>query len=262
MDIMEVIKTRRSVRTFDGREVSAEDKKNLCAYIDKIQNPYDIPVEFILLDAKEHGLSSPVITGEHLYITAKVPKVEHSEEAFGYSFEKMVLYACSLGIGTTWIAATFKRPMFEKAVNKQDNEQMYCISPLGYPSEKMSVKETNMRKSLKADERKPAEELFFDRDFNNPLNVDDEKIKTALEAVRLAPSATNTQPWRIVKVGNKFHFYVEHKKGYADKNSDVQKIDLGIALCHFMSIIDGKCKLENPNIATPDDVEYIATIVI
>ena len=263
MNIVELIKTRRSVRTFDGRTVSVEDKEKLSAYITKIENPYNIPIEFVLLDAKEHGLSSPVIEGEHLYITAKIPKVECSEEAFGYSFEKMVLYAWSLGIGTTWIAATFKRPLFEKVVNKQDNEHMYCISPLGYPSKKMSDKETKMRKALKADERKPAEELFFDEDFDNPLNVGDEKIKTALEAVRLAPSATNTQPWRVVKVGNKFHFYVEHKKGYANKNGDVQKIDMGIALCHFMSIIDGKCKIENPNISTPDDiVEYIATVVI
>ncbi|MBQ5316871.1 MAG: hypothetical protein J6I96_04885 [Oscillospiraceae bacterium] len=35
----------------------------------------------------------------------KVPKAEHCAEAFGYSFEKMVLYAWPLGIGTTWIGA-------------------------------------------------------------------------------------------------------------------------------------------------------------
>lgn len=57
-----------------------------------IPNPYGIPVEFALLDAKEHGLSSPVIRGEELYIAAKVEKQPHGEEAFGFSFEKMVLY--------------------------------------------------------------------------------------------------------------------------------------------------------------------------
>ena len=45
-------------------------------------------------------MSSPVIEGEEYYIIAKVPKAEHCEEAFDYSFEEMVLYAWSLGIGT------------------------------------------------------------------------------------------------------------------------------------------------------------------
>ena len=55
------------------------------------------------MNSEEYGLSSPVIEGEEYYIIAKVPKAEHCEEAFGYSFEEMVLYAWSLGIGTTWI---------------------------------------------------------------------------------------------------------------------------------------------------------------
>ena len=264
MNIMEVIKTRRSVRTFDGREVSAEDKEKLCTYIDKIKNPYDIPVEFILLDAKEHGLSSPVIEGEHLYITAKIPKVECSEEAFGYSFEKMVLYAWSLGIGTTWIGGTLKRELFDKAAETKDNEMMYCVSPLGYPAKEMSKNEIKMRKRIHADERVPATELFFDKDFNTPLNITDEKLKDALEAVRFAPSATNRQPWRIVKNGNSFHFYEQHAKELTGVLPwDVQKIDIGIALCHFMSMLENsKCTIENPNIATSDNVYYIATVIV
>ena len=116
MNTLELIKTRKSVRTFDGRSISAEDREKLCAYIKHIPNPYGIPVEFALLDAKEHGLSSPVIQGEELYIAAKVEKQPHGEEAFGFSFEKMVLYAWSLGIGTTWIGGTLDRPHFEKVL--------------------------------------------------------------------------------------------------------------------------------------------------
>ena len=50
MNTMEFIKTRKSVRAFDGRPISAEDKKKLCDYMKTIPNPYDIPVEFVLLD--------------------------------------------------------------------------------------------------------------------------------------------------------------------------------------------------------------------
>ena len=47
-------------------------------------------------------------------------KVPHAEEAYGYSFEKLVLYAWSLGIGTTWIGGTMKRELFEKAAGLAD----------------------------------------------------------------------------------------------------------------------------------------------
>ena len=115
MEPMELIRTRRSVRTFDGRAVTEADMEKLTDYIRTIRNPYDIPENFVLLNAGKHGLSSPVIQGEHIYITGKVPEGKHSAEAFGYSFEKMVLYAWSLGLGTTWIGGTMKRELFEQA---------------------------------------------------------------------------------------------------------------------------------------------------
>lgn len=109
MDIMEIIKQRRSVRTFDGKGITPEEQKKLYEYVQQIKNPYDIPVHFMLVDARSEGLFSPVIEGEQFYIIAKVPGGPHSEEAFGYSFEQLVLYACSIGLGTTWMAGTLDR---------------------------------------------------------------------------------------------------------------------------------------------------------
>lgn len=82
MEMMEIIKTRKSVRTFDGRKIPKEKLEKLCSYIKTIKNPYYISVEFILLDKKKYNLSSVVIEGEDMYIAAKVPKVKHCEEAF------------------------------------------------------------------------------------------------------------------------------------------------------------------------------------
>ena len=189
MNLTELIRTRRSVRTFDSRPLSPEDREKIAAHVKSIPNPYNIPVEFVLLDAKEHGLSSPVIAGETLYIAGKIADVPHSEEAFGYSFEDFVIYAWSLGVGTTWIAGTLDRENFSKAAGTKDSEIMYCISPLGYPAE-ISDREAKFRKALNADERKPASELFFEENFSAPLGHVDGKIETALEAVRLSQSAT------------------------------------------------------------------------
>ena len=96
--MIDIIKTRKSIRTFDGRPLSEEDKAKLNSYVQTITNPYNIQVNFVWLEPKKYGLSSPVIIGESAYISEKVKKIPHCEEAFGYSFEKMVLFAWALGI--------------------------------------------------------------------------------------------------------------------------------------------------------------------
>ena len=263
MDWMEVIRTRRSVRTFDGRRPSADDLGKLKEMIGGTNDPFGIKTEFVFLDTEEYGLSTPVIRGEKMYMTAKIPKMPHGEEAYGYAFEKAVLYAWSLGLGTTWIGGTMKREDFEKASGTGKDECMYCISPLGYPAKKMSFREAAMRKGVRADSRKPAEQLFFEGNWDTPLKTDDPAVKDALEAVRLAPSAVNKQPWRILKVNDSYHFYVRHDRGFGGSGTgDMQKIDLGIALCHFMMFVKGTLRISDPGIPAAENTEYIATVTL
>ncbi|MCQ2408465.1 MAG: nitroreductase [Oscillospiraceae bacterium] len=263
MKYLKLIRARRSVRTFDGRLLTEEHIEKLRAFAKTIKNPYDIPVEFFFLDKAATGLSSPVISGETMYAAAKIKAVPHSEEAFGYAFEQLVLYARYLGIGTTLIGGTMNREAFETAVLRESDERMYLVTPLGYPADKMSLKETAMRTAVRADKRKPFEELFFENDFTTSLKTDDDTILDALEAVRLAPSAVNKQPWRIVKCENSFHFYVIHSKGFANEQAgDMQKIDMGIALAHFMMMTGGTLSLTDPQIPVSNDTEYIATVTV
>lgn len=260
MEGMELIRTRKSVRTFDGNAVTAADREKLTAYMQKVTNPYDIPVRFVLLDAQTHSLSSPVITGEQLYLAACVPKTAHCAEAFGFAFEQVVLYAWSLGIGTTWIGGTMKRERFEQAAGRTPDEIMPCITPLGYPAAKRSLKEIAMRTGIRADKRLERTALFFENDFSAPMQPAD--ISDALEAVRLAPSAVNKQPWRVVRRSNAYHFYEKHGLAGGGAEWDVQKVDMGIALCHFMRIAGGTLSIDDPQIAAEADLEYIATVTL
>lgn len=261
MNTLELIKTRKSVRTFDGRKITEEDRKALAEYVETIKNPYGIPVRFVFLDAEEHGLSSPVITGEHLYIAGIVPKVPHCEEAFGYSFEKMVLYTWSRGIGTTWIGGTMKRELFEKAAETKDDEIMMIVSPLGYPSSEKAEVDIRLRSKVHGDERLAPSELFYEKDFSTPIKTGD--CDEILEAVRWAPSAANMQPCRVVKDDKNFYFYEKHTEGYRSSAAwDVQGIDMGIAICHFMDVTNGTFRIEDPGIAIDENMEYIATVTI
>lgn len=262
--IKEIIRTRRSVRTFNNQKLSLEDKKKLQEYMENVDNPFQVPVKFYILDAKEHDLSSPVIIGTDLYIAAKVKWGENAEIAFGYSFEKVCLYAESLGIGTVMLAATMSRKTFEKAIDLQDDEIMFVVSPIGYPSEKKSVRETLMRKSIKADERLPFETLFFDKSLTHPLTLKKAgQFQEALEMVRLAPSAANRQPWRIIVNENQIHFYEKKAKAMSHQSlGDIQKVDIGIALAHFdltmkENGIDGYFDKKEPHIDIDDTMEYV-----
>ena len=65
-----------------------------------------------------------------------------------------------------------------------------------------------------------------------------------------------------MQCGNAYHFYEKHSIGSADAAWDVQKVDLGIALCHFMCIAGGQLSIADPKLAAEKDTEYIATVTV
>ena len=266
MTALELIRHRRSVRTFDGRAILFEDVSKVMACAEKADNPYHIPISWYVISAKENKASSPVIVGTDTFMAGKMEPIPHAEEAFGYSFEKILLYAESLGLGSTWIAGTMDRAAFEKAIGLKEGEVMPCISPLGYPAEKMSLREGLMRRGVKADSRFPFETLFFDGSFEKPLTREAAgDLGDLFEMVRLAPSAVNKQPWRLVKEGGSVHFYEKRSKGYVSESGwDLQKIDLGIAMYHWAMGLEEKklaadFAIRDPGIPMPEGVEYIAS---
>lgn len=106
----ETIEKRRSVRTYDGRPLAEEHKAKLMECAESLSNPFGVPVTVRLL-ATETASSQKmgtygVIKGTKTFLGVTVPKGGLSLEAAGYSFEQLVLYAASLGVGTCWLAAT------------------------------------------------------------------------------------------------------------------------------------------------------------
>ena len=178
-----------------------------------------------------------------------------------------MLYAWSLGIGTTWIGGTMKRELFEQAVGLSDGEMMPCVSPLGYPAKKRSLREIMMRRGVGADSRLPTEKIFFDGGWEVPLPAEKQAgITDLIEMVRWAPSAVNKQPWRIIVSDGGFHFYEKRDRGFSgEKTGDLQKIDVGIALCHFMAGLEEQGQkpemtVADPGFVVPENAEYIATV--
>lgn len=247
LSIEQIIKTRHSVRTYNGTPLTGDDRTKIMSYAGTLSNPFGIPVTFRFLE-KNNELNQEklgtygVIKGTKLFIGATVPDREFALEALGYDFEKLILYATAAGLGTCWLAGTFNRSGFAAAMGVKDTELFPAVSAIGYAAEKRSLTESVFRKTLHSNNRKPWDTLFFDTNFETPLQ------KTAageyalpLEMLQLAPSATNKQPWRVVRSNQVFHFYEEKSAANSDKLSfDIQKVDVGISLCHFHMTVEEK----------------------
>ena len=159
------------------------------------------------------------------------------------------------------------RKSFERAAEVKDGEIMPCVSPLGRAAKKMSLREIMMRKGISADSRFAFEKLFFRGSFETPLTADGAgELADVLEAVRWAPSACNYQPWRIVLADGAAHFYLKRNKGFGEgRLFDTQKIDIGIALCHFALAMEEAghsvtLSLEDPGIFAPGGEIFIASL--
>lgn len=262
----DVIRQRKSVRTYQEKEIPPQLLEQITQFLKQDTGLFGVPVTFSVLDADKDGLSSPVIVGARTYIAGKYRVQKNAEVSFGYAFEKLILYATSLGLGTVWLAATIDRKAFEKAIGLENEERMPAVTPLGYAAEKRSLRETMMRKGMKSDSRLPFDQLFFQNSFSTPLPEADAGIwKLPLSMVRLAPSATNKQPWRCVVEKDRVHFYEVKTKGYASETTgDIQKVDLGIAMCHFQigaeeEGVRGTFLQQDPGIPCALGTEYIAT---
>ncbi|HWR23189.1 MAG TPA: nitroreductase family protein [Feifaniaceae bacterium] len=235
----EVVKARYSVRTYSSKPLSGETIGQIEAYIKTLFNPFGQSVAFRLIEsaqavnAKQLGTYG-MIKGASHYIGVTVKNTEGALEAVGYEFEKLILFAASLGLGTCWLGGTFNKSEFSKAMGVQPDTLFPAISPIGWPEGKR-LQERVVRRSIQADRRKPWKDLFFNNGFSEPLaEADAGAYAFPLEMARLAPSASNKQPWRIVRTQNAFHFYEAKAEGYSDRAGfDIQRIDMGIAACHF-----------------------------
>ena len=268
--IEEAVRKRYSVRNYTDEKIKREEQSLIRSFVSSLDNPFGQKVNFHYLDKKstedEKILGTyGVIKGASQYIGTTIKLEKMALESLGYEMETLILYLASLGIGTCWLGGTFNRKGFAKAMDIGEEEIFPIITPIGYAAEKKHIKEMAMRKMISADKRKKWEDLFFKDNFDISLDKKEAKdLEFSLKMLRLAPSASNKQPWRIVIKDDSCHFYEYKEPGYSDRFPyDIQRIDMGIAAAHFdlamkEKNIKGSFNMENkPDIELPENVEYV-----
>jgi nitroreductase len=276
----------------------------------RVDGPFGSRARFVLIVASEEepnllkGLGTyGFIKGATGFIAGAVQRGPKDLEDYGYLLEQIVLSATELGLGTCWLGGTFTKSTFADRLLLTPDETMPAIAAVGH-IDATATKEQVRRRPLS--QRLPAGQLFFEGDFGTPVAADaagvgsgmssgadgaagvspggaagdalgdaggDGRVTRLLEAVRWSPSASNKQPWRIVRVGEDWHFYLQRTRGYgkgsllfaALRLADLQRVDMGIAMCHFELAahelgLAGNWAVEQPGIELPDPAtEYTAT---
>jgi len=249
---IEQIKKRRSIRTYDDTPIEKEKIEELKDFLlQNVKGPFGNTVRFEVVDASEAEKDELKklgtygnIRGARIFLAGTVRKGTRSMEDFGYCMENLILKATELGIGTCWLGGSLNRSTFADKLKTNADEVIPAITPLGYAADKRWIMDRVIRTMSKGSARKHFGVIFFNADWNTPLEqVVCGQYSEVLEAIRLAPSASNKQPWRILKEKDKniFHFYLKENKIYnnALKDIKIQNLDMGIAMCHLeMSVAE------------------------
>ncbi len=272
--ILDVIRVRRSVRNFENVPVTPEDYRRMEATLRDdalLKGPLGTQVRVELVrvtkDVSDKGVklgTYGIIRNPKAYLIGIMTGKGRKELLdFGWAFERLILALTEMGIGTCWMGGTFNRNSFEKELELADGEWIPCITPAGYTKEQKGLLESAMRYMVKADQKKEWSELFCLGSFGNILT---EELAgpwaVPVEMVRLGPSASNKQPWRLVVAEDRkaVHFYLAHTPRYSEV---MQQIDMGIAMCHFELAcrelgLDGAWSETDPGIGLPNgQTEYV-----
>ena len=272
-NLQDAVGRRYSMRTFSSKEVSAETRRKILDYAEKISNPFGpkIRIKFIEKETSAEGEklgTYGIIKNAKLFLGVAVKNVPGAQEGLGYEFEQLVLYMTSLGLGSCWIGGTFDRGAFAQAMKPESDEIFTIICPVGYGTGKKRLFEKIMRLNLKADKRLPWNSLFFKDDFEKPLEKSDCcGYEDALELLRQAPSAVNKQPWRILFDGKAFHFFENHSMAVAEGAVDIQRVDMGIGLNHFHLAaqekgLAGHFEKTQTSGQLPENTEYVISWIV
>jgi len=281
--LTEIIPTRFSCRTYLKRPIKTEVRERLAEIAAKAdRGPLGSPTRFEVTAASPgdsqalRGLGTyGFIKGATGFIIGTTQNRDRNLEDFGYLMEKIILHATDFGLGTCWLGGTFTKSKFAKVIAATSDEIIPAVTSVGYIAEKTRWFDQTIRNTAGSDHRLPWERLFFNERLGTPLSPDNAReYTTPLEMVRIGPSASNRQPWRIVKVGSTWHFYLMRTIGYRQSNSakllkieDLQRVDMGIAMCHFELTaremgLNGQWAVLEPEIYIPgEEIEYTVSWV-
>ena len=223
-ELLTAVYKRKSMRKYSGAKLTHAELTTVREFLRQAKPLCpDIKVKYEIVPCSETNCK----------FNAEYCLIVYSEEAnlwlanVGYLLEQWDLYLATLNIGVCWYG-----------MGKVDEEELKGLKYAIMLSFGKCV-ESDFRKETSEFNRKRADELWCidGKNKTDSSNTDLNGGKMA-EIVRLAPSAVNSQPWKVVEDGNTLQVY--RVKGKTPVLSNIlfkhwNKVDIGIFLA-FLEI--------------------------
>jgi nitroreductase len=224
--MIQAINLRKSTRNFKENSVSKSDLQKIKTFINEAKPLFEnIPMEVLLIEDGEKikatfkGLMdkyTKVKAPHYLAFTSQIQ--EGHLENIGFIGEEIVLKLTNLGIGTCWVGSAIKQDVFKNIVKVQDKQSYIILVAFGYPVEELKPVATRKR----LDRSKLVTGAY------------ENQYETIIQSLIDAPSAVNSQPWKLSINNNKFDLYLENRNILTKKMlKDMNRIDMGIGLSHL-----------------------------
>ena len=214
-ELYKYLDKRKSIRNIDENNLlTEEDLLKIKKYLENLKplfNEYKVKTELVKNDKTNSKI------GEYnLLIYSTKPKSKNSNFLLniGYMFEQLDLYLFSINIGCCWLG-------LPKPKGDYKNEEYVIMLGLS------KITENELRNNINQFKRKPKDETWI-----GEFNLD------VIEKSNLAPSACNSQSWKVKVENNTLYIYRDKfiktiiPRGF---RRFFNSIDLGIYLC-FLEI--------------------------
>ena len=255
--LYDYISKRKSVRKYARESL---DKRVISEILEFAGNAEplhkEIKTKIAVVSREDVNVFLPVISPHYLMMTSE--ESEGYLENAGFLLQQVDLFLSSKGFGSCYVGMALP----SKEARKMSELKFVIFMAFGRPEEPLH------RDGHSQFRRKGLEEIIDIPELLDDIDSFD-AVTDLLESVRLAPSATNNQPWFLVSGKDKLDFYCVKlgpikSIGYRKMN----KIDMGIALCHcalaaahagknYGFLCDSEAKKKSP-----EDYYYTGTIVL
>lgn len=261
MDLFDAIYLRKSVRKYKPTALSATDLNRVDSIISNIEYLYkNINIKIYLLEngtllqnpnSRFFGSYTLVKAPHYLIVTSEIK--DGYLENVGFALEHIVLSLTREGFGTCWIGGMVNKIITNKIVRIKKNHVPAVIIALGYPEEPLDCAANPVGTKKRLDIK----------DF--VFGTMDKSLLQIMDAVRMAPSSMNSQPWRFWIENNNIDLYINIKGFLGIKPlKKLNRIDAGIALCHFFiasSHFDMPFEIKPIPGKERDGLSYITSII-
>lgn len=231
MNQYEAIFLRRSIRQYAPGALSGAELdtvRGILAAADPLLPALPLQTHLVVEGERIQGIMSGIIGSygkirapHYLVVTAAPGK--QSLENVGYTLEAVVLELTAQAIATCWIGGHVKPGLLQGVVQIPEEQEPILLISLGKAAPGVALTRANPADA----KRKPLDELIL-------AGTPDANWRRYLEAVRIAPSAANSQPWRFTFDDKFVHVFQARNNILLHKLlSTINQVDMGIALRHL-----------------------------